>query len=222
MHPFYFPLKTLVCMLMLFGLSACNANATSLAKPQSFTGTWKHVSAQSRAGKPFSQFILYLSTKGNKISGRYCYITHFGSRIDCPADTRQNVSGNLSSNSQATITFYSPYNHSKGRATLQLAQNSIHWVTTAQPATNKLHLPNQISLTKTKTSPPNVISIKQDKAQLYASPSKNSEIIASFHQGAKVKTIGLSDDLTFWKVTTVNSDKPLTGWVTCQAISMCM
>ncbi|WP_436876407.1 hypothetical protein [Siccibacter turicensis] len=63
-----------------------------------------------------SNLTIELSEEGGHISGRYCFITNRGNRIDCAEEDDINITGVISNN-VATVTFMSTFGGA-GKATL--------------------------------------------------------------------------------------------------------
>lgn len=73
-----------------------------------------------------SNLIIELSEERGHISGRYCFITNKGNRIDCAEEDDINITGVISNN-VATVTFMSTFDGT-GKATLTINSDKLIFV----------------------------------------------------------------------------------------------
>ena len=81
-----------------------------------FSGGWVNESASQ-------SFSIDLFKKGNEISGRYCFITNNGNRIDCNEGNEMNINGVIKNN-VGLVSFESTFG-GIGRATLSIKNEML-------------------------------------------------------------------------------------------------
>lgn len=100
-------MKKLLVILLLISFSSMAG----------MTGHWEKVSKSS-------SFIIDLVQSGEHVSGKYCFITNNGNRIDCPEkNDEDNISGTIN-NGVANIKFESTFGGS-GVAVAKLNKNKL-------------------------------------------------------------------------------------------------
>lgn len=85
------------------------ASVSAFAKDFPFAGKWDSIGRDDDQGRPHSTFSIFLNEDemGN-VHGAYCFITHYGNRIDCGSDQELNVSGRAERGKGiAIVNFYS-------------------------------------------------------------------------------------------------------------------
>lgn len=108
------------------------------------TGHWESVSKSS-------SFVLDMVQAGEHVSGKYCFITNNGNRIDCAEkDDVDNISGEIK-NGVAVITFESTYG-GEGKATAKVNnKNLTYTINDKSPFTQaNMSVPDEIKFEKTK------------------------------------------------------------------------
>lgn len=122
--------------LLLLLLSSCEAFAD-------FSGQWANDDSAS------SNYLMDLIETGDHISGRYCFVTNNGNRIDCTEqDDGNNITGTIT-NGKAYISFDSTFG-GRGTAVLTLKDDNLicHFEDKTPFIEANMSVPDQIVMQK--------------------------------------------------------------------------
>jgi hypothetical protein len=85
--------------------------AISLSKsPPAFSGKWEYNESVDKTEKPYSILDLSLEENGDgDIRGSYCFVTHFGNKIDCSPDPDVNMIGRATESGRKVLVTFSTF-----------------------------------------------------------------------------------------------------------------
>lgn len=140
-------MKFLFAVVMGLALSGCAANQQVMAQ-ESMDGVWEEVVTREGIDEPYSVMTLELDVVDGRISGRYCFVTRFGKKIDCDPSAGDNLRGLVDAAGVATISFDSSFGAMDGKATLKLQDHSLYWDLASPPVGGDFFGPKQAQLTR--------------------------------------------------------------------------
>lgn len=110
---------------MLLGLLMSFMTSASPRVVRDFHGTWEWREASPNTA-PYATLSLDIKQDEAKLSGVYCYVARSGSRIDCPDEDWDNVSGSAMGES-ALLTIRSTYFDKNFKARVELTADSLRF-----------------------------------------------------------------------------------------------
>lgn len=194
-----------------------------------FTGKWESTEHVDGIEKPRSVLNLSLEQAvGGSIKGKYCFVTHFGDRIDCGEDSDMNMIGHVeaSNSSKATLRFDSFFGGRNGVVELTSGQNgSMYWKVIVSPKGGEPFGPAYAVFNRVGGSnslPSGERRIEVEKAYIYDAPSFSSSHQRYLVRGDAVKLTKVSDDFKFWKIEFLKDNGAIVkGWINCRNIDFC-
>ena len=174
----------------------------------------------------YSTFDIKLRERNDgQIEGSYCFVTQSGNRIDCDPDGKAiNIMGHVASDGMsAEVHFYSFFGAKDGLAVLSRVGSDMAWRVKQNPSGDFFYGPYKVELERVSsdmhTGERQVVTTK---AYLYDSPSTSPAVKTYVVKGDYVKLLVISEDLKFWKVQYVRSDRVvIERWIDCNAIDFC-
>jgi len=115
---------------------------------ENFTGKWYGEVFYDNKKIPESTFELQLIQNLQKVSGRYCFITKYGNRIDCVNDDEINIKGVAQSKYISLVTFNSSFGGKDGKAKLTIEGDHLKWTVLTLPMHGKYYIPKEYLLTR--------------------------------------------------------------------------
>ncbi|BBU27059.1 hypothetical protein BTHE68_07930 [Burkholderia sp. THE68] len=196
---------------------------------ETFAGKWESIEYVKDTEKPYSVLDFTLKQDGSgAIKGAYCFVSHFGDRIDCGEESEVNMTGHVSPDNlnKAVVHFYSFFGAANGVVELTKGPTgSIHWKLTARPEGGNFYGPENAEFNRAASAAvvsPEEKKVASKKAYLYAAPSRSSQHQKYVIQGDSVKLMKISDDLKFWKIEFLTKGgSTIGGWLDCRDIDFC-
>ena len=87
--------------------------------------------------KLYSSFNIDLNITNNDVIGNFCYVTHFGNRIDCDNKFKSQLK-----NKNIFFDFNSSFGGENGKAVISMNNNSISWKLLQEPS-GKFYVPKK-------------------------------------------------------------------------------
>jgi len=140
-------MKFLFSYLILF----CAFISPSVLARENFTGGWYGEILYENKETPASTFELQLTQHGEKITGRYCFITQYGNRIDCINTNEVNINGLAKSEFISFVTFNSTFGGRGGKARLTIDGDNLKWKMLTPPTHGDYYVPKEYVLLKKAT-----------------------------------------------------------------------
>jgi hypothetical protein len=201
------------------------------SKSSEYAGTWSFEKDVSGQSTPYSTFELDIGVRGNDVSGRYCYITQSGNKIDCEPSDPPNIHGSIGSDGALQVSFNSFSGASGGVATISREGDKLLWKVVKNPLGDGFYGPEQAELSTQRSTSDGAdgndgssedIKITSSKAYLFKSPSEQQITKAYLVQGDEVKFVGRSGDKNYIHVNYLSKKAGvLDGWIRCEDASSC-
>lgn len=136
----------LVAGLALAVVAGCAPMRATGSSDGALSGIWEEQIVRDGRDIPFSVLTVELRVSGNAVSGRYCFVTRFGSRTDCDPEGGDNIRGRVTAAGVASVHFTTSFGGEDGSATLRRDGQKLLWQTTVPPSDDRFLGPHTATL----------------------------------------------------------------------------
>ena len=136
----------LVAGLALAVAAGCAPMRATGSPDGAMSGIWEEQIVRDGRDIPFSVLTVELRVSDSAVSGRYCFVTRFGSRMDCDPEGRDNIRGRVTEAGVASIHFTSSFGGEDGSATLRRDGQRLLWQTIVPPSDDRFLGPHSATL----------------------------------------------------------------------------
>jgi hypothetical protein len=196
-----------------------------------YEGAWSFEKDVSGQSTPYSTFELDIDVHENEVSGRYCYVTQFGNKIDCEPNDPPNIYGSIGSDGTLQISFNSFSGASGGVATISRVGDELQWKVVKNPVGEGFYGPEQAELSMLQPTSAGAggndgsgetVKITSDEAYLFNGPSEQLKTKAYLVKGDEVKVVGRSGDKNYIHVNYLSKKAGVSDrWVRCENANLC-